>query len=267
MNPKINLLITNLNEQLNFLDLEVTEPIKHSEKAIEMIVKSLENLKGIIVKNKFRTESEEILFFKEVKPQVFSKLIFYTKVLKIETKRPKGTDRSQRKYLMNELDKLKHFFDNNLEFYQYYRTGYEEILALTTLQLDSIYKSKNKVNFPIYSHGQIMSIGNYEGFKSSGKIGYIEDEKLKQKILNYYQISVPAINEVDRMYNDFLFKCFDKMIENADKSEEKLYSDPKFKKTIEFLVKLGKNNIRVYDKNTKPLAIELIKEIEKEMNK
>jgi hypothetical protein len=57
------------------------------------------------------------------------------------------------------------------------------------------------------------------------------------------------------------------MIENADKPEEKLYSDPKFKKTIEFLVKLGKNNIRVYDKNVKTKANELIKEIDKEMNK
>lgn len=123
MNPKINLLITTLNEQLNFLDLEVTDAIKHSEKAIEMIVKSLENLKALIVKSKFRTETEEVIFFKEIKPQVFSKLIFYTKVLKIETKRPKGTDRSQRKYLLNELDKLNHFFDNNLDFYQYYRTG------------------------------------------------------------------------------------------------------------------------------------------------
>lgn len=123
MNPKINLLLTKLNEQLNFLDLEYTDAIKLSEKAIEMIVKSLENLKAIIIKNKFRTQTEEIIFFKEVKPQVFSKLIFYTKVLKIETKRPKGTDRSQRKYLLNELDKLNHFFDNNLDFYQYYRTG------------------------------------------------------------------------------------------------------------------------------------------------
>ena len=120
MNPKINLLLTNLNEQLNFLDLEITDAIKHSEKAIEMIVKSLENLKVLIVKNKFRTQTEEVIFFKEVKPQVFSKLIFYTKVLKIETKRPKGTDRSQRKYLLNELDKLNHFFDNNLDFYQFY---------------------------------------------------------------------------------------------------------------------------------------------------
>lgn len=64
-----------------------------------------------------------------------------------------------------------------------------------------------------------------------------------------------------------MFKCFDKEIENADKPEQKLYSDPKYKKTLEYLVKLGKNNIRVYKENTKPLAIELIKEIDKELNK
>lgn len=169
--------------------------------------------------------------------------------------------------LKNDLKNDIKNIDIEKEAYHDSNIGYEKILALTTLQLDSIYKSKNKVNFPIYSHGQIMNIGNYEGFKSSGKIGYIEDEKLKQKILNYYQIYVPAVSEVDKMYNGFLFKCFDKMIENADKSEEKLYSDSKFKKTIELLVKLGKNNIRVYNENTKPLAIELIKAIDKELQK
>lgn len=169
--------------------------------------------------------------------------------------------------LKNDLENDIKNIDTEKKAYQESNIVYEKILALTTPQLDSIYKSKNKVDFPIYSHGPKMNIANYEGFKSSGKIGYIEDEKLKQKILNYYQIFVPAINEVDKYYNDFLFKCFDKMIENADQPEEKLYSDPKFKKTVEFLVRLGKNNIRVYDQNTKPLSIELIKEIEKEMNK
>ncbi|OXB00401.1 hypothetical protein B0A75_08790 [Flavobacterium oncorhynchi] len=169
--------------------------------------------------------------------------------------------------LKNDLQNDVKSIDIEKEAYKKSNMDYEKILALTPHQLDSIYKSKNKVEFPIYSHGPKMNIGNFEGFKSSGKIGYIEDEKLKQKILNYYQIYVPAINEVDKYYNDFLFKCFDKMIENADKSEQEMYADPKFKKTVEFLVKLGNNNIRVYEKNTKPLTIELIKEIEKELNK
>lgn len=173
-------------------------------------------------------------------------------------------------FLANLKNDLKNDVENiDIEVNAYQKTNveYQKILALTTSQLDSIYKSNNKVNFPIHSHGQTLNIGNYEGFKSSGKIGYIEDEKLKQKILNYYQIYVPAANEVDKIYTDFLLKCFDKEIENADKPEQKLYSDPKYKKTLEYLVKLGKNNIRVYNENTKPLAIELIKEIDKELNK
>ncbi len=169
--------------------------------------------------------------------------------------------------LKNDLQSDIESIDREVNAYQKTNVEYQKILALTTSQLDSIYKSNNKVNFPIHSHGQTLNIGNYEGFKSSGKIGYIEDEKLKQKILSYYQIFVPAANEVDKLYTDFLFKCFDKEIENADKPEQKLYSDPKYKKTLEYLVKLGKNNIRVYKENTKPLAIELIKEIDKELNK
>lgn len=169
--------------------------------------------------------------------------------------------------LKNDLKNDMESIDREIHAYQKTNAEYEKILALTTSQLDSIYKSKNKVNFPIHSHGQTLTIGNYESFKSSGKLGYIEDEKLKQKILNYYQIYVPAANEVDKMYTEFLFKCFDKEIENADKPEKDLYSDPKYKKTLEYLVKLGKNNIRVYKENTKPLAIELIKEIDKELGK
>lgn len=169
--------------------------------------------------------------------------------------------------LKNDLKSDIESIDREVKAYKETNKSYEKILALTASQLDSIYKSKNKVSFPIHSHGQTLNVGNYEGFKSSGKIGYIENEELKQKILTYYQIFVPAANDVDKMYTDFLFKCFDKEIENADKPEKELYSDPKYKKTLEYLAKLGRNNIRVYNENTKPLAVELIKEIDKELSK
>ncbi len=232
------------------------EITKHSEKIYKT------------VKNSKHTLGEKV---KEIIIEIF--IIVFAVTLSISL-HSWSEHRHQQEEVTVFLENLKNDLQNDVknidiekEAYSKSNISYENILALTTLQLDSIYKSKNKVDFPIYAHGPKMNIGNYEGFKSSGKIGYIEDEKLKQKILNYYQIFVPAINEVDKYYNDFLFKCFDKMIENADKPEKELYSDPKFKKTIEFLVKLGKNNIRVYDKNTKPLTIELIKEIEKELNK
>lgn len=41
--------------------------------------------------------------------------------------------------------------------------------------------------------GTSFNIGRYEGFKSSGKIGTIEDDKLKNKILSYYQQTIPNL--------------------------------------------------------------------------
>ncbi|WP_298137064.1 RteC domain-containing protein [Flavobacterium sp.] len=123
MNSKINLLLTNLNEQINFIDLEIDNPINKCEKAIEIILISITNLKKAIQKNNFKSVSEEIDFFKNIKPRFTSKLIYYNAIFKIETKKPHGGERILKKYLNNELDKLKRYFDGNLDFYRYYRTG------------------------------------------------------------------------------------------------------------------------------------------------
>lgn len=123
LNSKINKTLIDLNEQLNFIDLEIDNHIKKSENAIEIILKSVTALKKIINNNKFKTETEEIIFFKEVKPQFTSKLIYHNMVYKIEMKRPNGGNRILKKYFLNELQKLKAYFDNELDFYKYYRSG------------------------------------------------------------------------------------------------------------------------------------------------
>lgn len=123
MNSKITLLLSNLNEQISFIDLEIDDTIHKCEKAIEIILISNNSLKKIITKNNFRSEQEEIVFFKEIKPQFTSKLIYFNRIYKIEMKRPNGGNRVLKKYYQNELLKLKAFFDNELEFYKYYRSG------------------------------------------------------------------------------------------------------------------------------------------------
>ena len=123
MNQKINVLFSNLNEQLNFIDLEIDNQIKKCEKAIEVILISIASVKKYVSKNNFKSETEEIHFFKELKPHFTSKLIYFNMIYKIEMKRPNGGNRILKKYYNNELLKLKAFFDNELEFYQYYRSG------------------------------------------------------------------------------------------------------------------------------------------------
>lgn len=123
MNQKITNLLTDLNEQLNFIDLEIDNQLKRCEKAMEIIVNAMNTLKKNIQKFSFKSQEEEIKFFKEIKPQFLSKFIYYNAVYKIETKIPYGGFRVVKKYYSNELMKLKRYFDNNLDFYKYYRTG------------------------------------------------------------------------------------------------------------------------------------------------
>ena len=123
LNLKIKQQLITLNEQLNFVDLEIDNQIKKCENAIEIILKSINVIKEIVRKNIFKAEFEEIQFFKEIKPQFTSKLIYYNMIYKIEMKKPNGGNRILKKYYNSELQKLKSFFDNELEFYQYYRSG------------------------------------------------------------------------------------------------------------------------------------------------
>jgi hypothetical protein len=45
MTPKINQLLTDPQEQLSFIDLEIDDTLVRCEKAIEIILKSVEKLK------------------------------------------------------------------------------------------------------------------------------------------------------------------------------------------------------------------------------
>lgn len=131
-------LFSKLNEQLNFADLEIDDPIQRSESAINIIVNSIEKLKIIFEKEKNKSQEIEIDFFKNIKPKFTSKLIYYNAIFKIETKKPHGGERILKKYLNNELDKLKRYFDSNLDFYRYYRTGsnYLDIKYFTRGKVD-----------------------------------------------------------------------------------------------------------------------------------
>ena len=64
MNTKSILLLTKLNEQLNFTDIEIDDPIQRSENAINIIITSIEKLKVNFEKEKIKSQEQEINFFK-----------------------------------------------------------------------------------------------------------------------------------------------------------------------------------------------------------
>jgi len=119
--PSVTEMINILESELKQIDSEISDILKKSEKSIYSISSCLKQLREYIRQNKFPSQEDEILFFKEIKPTVYNKLIYFVKLFNIESKRPNGSDKSQKKYLQNEIAKLEQFFIENLEFYQYMR--------------------------------------------------------------------------------------------------------------------------------------------------
>ncbi len=115
-------ILNKLETAIQELEIETNCPIQKTETIIKLIVQSLSDLKEYVLKNGFKSTDEEIKFFKHQKPAIVSKLIYYNAVYKIETKKPYG-EKQIKKFLNKELNKLKKFFENNIDFYKYYRSG------------------------------------------------------------------------------------------------------------------------------------------------
>lgn len=116
-------LLSELNHQLEVIHLETKNPLQYSEVAIKIMVSVMEKLKTNFLKYKFQNKIEEIDFFRNIKPQFAAKLIYYNEIYNIETNKPFGAKKVIQKYYKIELSKLAAFFNENLEFYKYYRTG------------------------------------------------------------------------------------------------------------------------------------------------
>lgn len=115
--------IHRLEEQIQGLTIELDNPILLPQEIVELLIECLSKLKQFVLKRGFNNIEEEIHFFKRLKPVILAKLIYYNAIYKIETKKPYGNGKAIKKYIDNELTKLKRYFDNNLEFYRYYRTN------------------------------------------------------------------------------------------------------------------------------------------------
>lgn len=123
-----------MEKQIQSILLEIENELQVKEQSIGNILNDIppiilfledgfNKLKVVISNYKYQTTKQEIEFFKYTKPRLFSKLIYYQKIYTIETKRPTSSVSAQKLYLEAEQESIKNFFDKNIEFIQYYRSG------------------------------------------------------------------------------------------------------------------------------------------------
>ena len=112
-----------LNYKLDQIESTYDSTIIIAEKGIDATKSTLLKIRTLVLENDFDTKESEIDFFKNIKPHIYSKLIYYVKLFNLESKRPRGSAKPQKKYLDYQIDKLQNYFNDNLEFYQYFRRG------------------------------------------------------------------------------------------------------------------------------------------------
>ncbi|SFS46047.1 RteC domain-containing protein [Lutibacter maritimus] len=123
MKKKYAIVIATLEKDLKNIQSKNYEIVTTSEESVHLIRNSLSEFRNFIISNGFNSEEDEIDFFKNIKPKVVSKLIYYGKLFQIESKRPKGSAKTQKKYFENQISKCQEYFNENHLFYLYFKGG------------------------------------------------------------------------------------------------------------------------------------------------
>ena len=118
----VSKLLFQIQTEINISNSDECIGIDRALPMMRFIRPLCDELRKYTVNYQFRDEAEEIYFFKELKPEVLSKYMYYNKIYVIESKFPTGSDVAQKEYLYNELNSLTFYFSRNLDFYQYYRS-------------------------------------------------------------------------------------------------------------------------------------------------
>jgi len=138
---------------------------------------------------------------------------------------------------------------------------YSYLKNLTEEQIDSLSNNNARIETDLIYVIRKTNNGNYESFKSSGKIGYIENKKLKRMIVEYYQESMPAIDETEKYINLRLGKIEELIYQDKDKKKKLL--DPVLKISLDVVIQTAQNNMNNYisiSESAKGIIAEINKE-------
>ena len=112
-----------------------SDEVEKAKKIIIFIEDILKQLTDWLKHHVFETVQEEIKFFKEIKPNIVAKLIFYKEILSLVASLP--LDKSKRiKHFEKKLDAINHFYRKNREFIKYIKSH--------STHFDELYFSRKK---------------------------------------------------------------------------------------------------------------------------
>lgn len=126
MRHLLHKIVSDIQKQERKLSAQASSFMDEAYGMTIYLKKLLGDIKEDIINEGFTTLEDEILFFKQIKPTVLGKLIYYNKVFRIETACPLSNGNMYESYFAMHLRELKQEYSEhvcNSDFYRYYRSG------------------------------------------------------------------------------------------------------------------------------------------------
>lgn len=117
MKDVVTTLLADLKKEINHIP-EKRNTIRWLEKARTIALTKLESLKEKMHKHTFKSQEDEINFFKNQKPLLLAKVIEMEIRFKLESRKAPGTQKEQKEYYQNEIKKINRYFIKNSKQYQ-----------------------------------------------------------------------------------------------------------------------------------------------------
>ncbi|MEJ5996607.1 RteC domain-containing protein [Pedobacter sp. Du54] len=128
MEKKYHELLLKLERELeNFVEMQ---PLERMRSELFTVRIALAKLQEMVSKNSFTSKSEEILFFKSIKPRFYSIIVLAAERYSFEMARPLRRGKGMDAFYGRQLDYISRFFDQHAFLYQYYRMGATELDGL-----------------------------------------------------------------------------------------------------------------------------------------
>lgn len=171
-----------LQQKCNAFKKEFPDEIQCSILILELVNSKIKELHDWIIDYRFDNIDSEIQFFKEQKPKIVCKLIFYSTIIEIESNAPSG-NKTKEKYYTKELNKILRSSKINTIFYQYYRSK--------ACHNDAKYFTRNRDKNLRYYESHII---NYDIRSSTSHDYYVAQIMANDRLANHYESKILSMN-------------------------------------------------------------------------
>lgn len=191
----LNTIVSEIRKMEEKISNETSHLIEEAYQMTIYLKELLHTAREHIIKEGFKNEIEEIEFFRDIKPQILGKLIYYNKMFRIETVCPVKDSKMYQKFLMTQLQQLKQEFKEQIcgsYFYRYYRSGRND--------RDEEYFMRGKINYRDGLKSYVFEIDNQFSTYYDSKVARIMANEL---IYTYLLAKINPEEHSGSLFNNY----------------------------------------------------------------